>query len=751
MGFYLRTSLRAGPFRVSLSKSGIGMSAGIPGFRVGVGPRGNYVRVGPLGVRYSATSAAKRRTRAVPVIHNPDFRPGAGVVMHEVTGKDAVALEPTGSDDLVTQLNRASGHGLMWPWVAVITGFASLLLPPFSLILLIVGPPAIIWLAMWERARRTVVAFYEVDGPAADWYEQLTGGFVTVMGLGGVWRLLSSGAVVGTHQTKVNSGASNLVNRSRVQSGLDNPPTLATNVSVPSLNCGADTLLFLPDRVLVRSGRRWSDVSYANLRLGYTPTRFIETEAVPRDAKQVGTTWQYVNVKGGPDRRFSNNRQLPIMQYGKLEITSLTGLRWIVDCSRPDVATWLAAILAGPLVVKPEPPQATQASAPVMSRPPATSAFAEPGKKGDLFAYGSRNANGSGSIHNGLYAVLDVETTGFSPATGDRIIEIAVARVDSSGKIHDEFATLVNPGRRDTGPVAVHGITHDHVKHAPRFRDIAHEIVRRLDGCVLVAHNASFEERFLAAEFTRAGITTGPIPALCTLWLGQQTFATPNHKLLTLAQHAGVAVPDAHAALGDVRAVAALLPIMLDRYRAELYYSCPPLSASALRLNVSGPAKLRTRAVGLKRGADGWMTSLLARLPMSAADAGDADAEQYLSCLSGALADGRIVGDEAHALARLAGSAGLGSAQVASLNQQFLESMREAALADNILTAAELKQLQTACNALGMHGYFDDLAVTQSPEQHKIQAAVPEQRKRCGHCRTAGHYRSRCPELVAAG
>jgi DNA polymerase-3 subunit epsilon len=180
-----------------------------------------------------------------------------------------------------------------------------------------------------------------------------------------------------------------------------------------------------------------------------------------------------------------------------------------------------------------------------------------------------------------------------------------------------------------------------------------------------------------------------------------------------LAQHAGITVPDAHAALGDVRAVAALLPIMLARYRAELYYACAPLSASALRLDVPGPVKLRTRAVGLKRGTDGWMTSLLARLPMSAADA---DAEQYLSCLSGALADGRIVGDEARALARLAGSAGLGSAQVASLNQRFLESMREAALADDILTAAELTQLQTASNALGMHDYFDDLAVTQSSE-----------------------------------
>jgi hypothetical protein len=49
MGFYIRKSVKAGPFRFNLSKSGLGVSAGIPGFRVGTGPRGNYVQMGPAG------------------------------------------------------------------------------------------------------------------------------------------------------------------------------------------------------------------------------------------------------------------------------------------------------------------------------------------------------------------------------------------------------------------------------------------------------------------------------------------------------------------------------------------------------------------------------------------------------------------------------------------------------------------------------------------------------------------------------
>ncbi|GGM12420.1 hypothetical protein ACFFX1_32765 [Dactylosporangium sucinum] len=139
------------------------------------------------------------------------------------------------------------------------------------------------------------------------------------------------------------------------------------------------------------------------------------------------------------------------------------------------------------------------------------------------------------------------------------------------------------------------------------------------------------------------------------------------------------------------------------------------------------------------------MSSILARLPMSAADAGDADAERYLSCLSTALADGRIVGDEARELAELAGTAGFGSAQVAALNQRFLESMREAAFADDVLTTAELRSLRSAAAALGVQGYFDDLRPAESPA---APATTPRQR-RCGNCREPGHYRSTCPSLFS--
>ncbi|GGM12424.1 DUF4236 domain-containing protein [Dactylosporangium sucinum] len=110
MGLRIRTSLKAGPFRLTLSPRGIGVSAGVPGFRVGAGLRANYVSVGAGGVRYRATMPNRR-----PDTPQLPAQPVADVVMTDTTGQNAFALEPTGPGDLVDQLNRAHGRPLLWP------------------------------------------------------------------------------------------------------------------------------------------------------------------------------------------------------------------------------------------------------------------------------------------------------------------------------------------------------------------------------------------------------------------------------------------------------------------------------------------------------------------------------------------------------------------------------------------------------------------------------------------------------------
>jgi DNA polymerase-3 subunit epsilon len=378
-------------------------------------------------------------------------------------------------------------------------------------------------------------------------------------------------------------------------------------------------------------------------------------------------------------------------------------------------------------------------SAPVDRRP-----FAEPGMRGELFCYGG---DGPGFELDEEYAVIDVETTGFSPANGDRIVEIAVARIDRFGRIEDEYATVLDPGR-DVGPVFVHGISNSEVRDAPRFEEIAGELLDRMDGAIVVAHNALFEERFLAAEFARAGIDVPLSPALCSLWLARQTMRTPNHKLTTLARTAGLSTVDAHSALADVRTVAALLPRMLAAHGRPLRFMTGYRPMPERPVDVAPTP----RTVELRTGADGWMTSLMSRLPASVAQAADAEGQKYLDALSDALEDGRLLGGEAQVLARLAGSAGLGAAQVTTLHEGLLDFLRSAVMADAILTTAEIRRLRTTAHALGLPDYFDDLRPTSPADLARARAVVPTPRevRLCPHCRRPGHDRSGCPELALA-
>ncbi|WP_405874317.1 DEDDh family exonuclease [Streptomyces sp. NBC_00005] len=152
------------------------------------------------------------------------------------------------------------------------------------------------------------------------------------------------------------------------------------------------------------------------------------------------------------------------------------------------------------------------------------------------------------------YAVVDVETTGL--ARDDRIISAAVYRLDARGEVQDHWYTTVNP-ERDPGPVWIHGLTSDVLEGAPLFTDIAEEFAARLDGRVLVAHNAVFDWQMIAREYARAEREAPVRQRLCTIALSKELgLPLPNHKLESLAAHFGVVQQRAHHALDDARVLA---------------------------------------------------------------------------------------------------------------------------------------------------------------------------------------------------
>ncbi|WP_394132297.1 PolC-type DNA polymerase III [Shewanella maritima] len=133
--------------------------------------------------------------------------------------------------------------------------------------------------------------------------------------------------------------------------------------------------------------------------------------------------------------------------------------------------------------------------------------------------------------------ILDFETTGLSPDNGDRAIEIgAVKMVD--GKIVDSFQQLMNPGRRVNSFIENYtGISNQMLLNADNCETVMADFADFIGDFNLVAHNASFDKKFLDAEFQRINHCYNGKFA-CSLLLSRRIHQdAPNHKLGTLVDY----------------------------------------------------------------------------------------------------------------------------------------------------------------------------------------------------------------------
>tara|TARA_R110002167_G_scaffold50547_2_gene146997 strand:- start:38414 stop:39025 length:612 start_codon:yes stop_codon:yes gene_type:complete len=161
--------------------------------------------------------------------------------------------------------------------------------------------------------------------------------------------------------------------------------------------------------------------------------------------------------------------------------------------------------------------------------------------------------------------ILDFETTGLSPDNGDRAIEIGAVKLEN-GAVTDRFQELMYPGR----PVSYFiedytGITNKMLSKAAPCHEVMDRFAGFIQGQNLVAHNASFDKRFLDNELKRISRNYDGQFA-CSLLLSRRLYQTaPNHKLGTLINYKGIASNGSfHRALYDSEMTAKLWLAMLD-------------------------------------------------------------------------------------------------------------------------------------------------------------------------------------------
>lgn len=167
--------------------------------------------------------------------------------------------------------------------------------------------------------------------------------------------------------------------------------------------------------------------------------------------------------------------------------------------------------------------------------------------------------------------VLDFETTGLSPDMGDRAIEIGAVRIEG-GQITGRFQELMNPGRRISGFIENYtGITNAMLQDAPSCQEVMHRFADFIEGYNLVAHNASFDKRFLDAELANISRQYSGQFA-CSMLAARRIYPdAPNHKLGGLIEYTNIPSDGAfHRALYDSEMTTKLWLTMLaditDRY-----------------------------------------------------------------------------------------------------------------------------------------------------------------------------------------
>jgi len=342
MGFYIRKSISAGPFRFNLSGSGMGMSVGVKGFRVGRGPRGNYVHMGRGGLYYRASLGGRcssGRTAADDVgnVQPPSVVPSWNIGVQLVEIGNVLNMVPANGSEIVKEINEKLSLWRSWPWVLVAGLWLSAMLN---------GQPGAQWTvipalflttlvtlsaARWDQTRKTVVIMYDIDDDTILPFRAFS---EEIERLGSAKQIWNVDTAQNTDDWKRNAGAGQLLTRKPVSVEYGTPSIIKTNVSIPSITGGKHNVYFFPDIVLVMEGKTVGALTYEQFGVVWGTTVFIEDGAVPSDTQIVGQTWRFVNKKGGPDRRFNNNRQLPKVIYQHMGLAGTGSFRKLLHISR---------------------------------------------------------------------------------------------------------------------------------------------------------------------------------------------------------------------------------------------------------------------------------------------------------------------------------------------------------------------------------------------------------------------------------
>jgi DNA polymerase-3 subunit epsilon len=312
------------------------------------------------------------------------------------------------------------------------------------------------------------------------------------------------------------------------------------------------------------------------------------------------------------------------------------------------------------------------------------------------------------------FVVLDLETTGLSPVD-NRVIEIGLIRTDAIGNPLGYWSSLINPQQRVTAS-HIHGITDDDVKSAPTFDDCVGEVLKRLKGQVLVAHNASFDVSFMRSELARTGWELPEVPTVCTMLESRYFLPGLSSKRLgDCAQAIGIDQDVQHRALGDASLATAIFHFYLNgptnRSRSNQLRQLPTTAQTVVwPKEKSFPVvpvrnkKITNSNFASKPPTNSELFERVSQLMPEDLLSDQASAEEisYGELLLRTLEDGVIVNTEVEALKDCAAAMRLSEKVINEIHKTLLIALAQEAWRDGTVNRNESREIVECAKLLGL-------------------------------------------------
>lgn len=317
MGFRFRKSFGGKYFKVNISKSGIGYSYGIPGYRktkLANGRTRTTTSIPGTGISYVTETKGKKINQKN---NNNNFKTNNVVetnTLNDIDNVDECLYENSSHEEFIQALKKARNY---WSYsitlivLGIIFLFSAIF--PFAILMIIGG----IYLYRYFAQNLKVNVEYNIEDEVTS-YKSFKEVWLNINNCKTLWEITSEETVL---NRKTNAGAARNVDRKTTKFEEEKLPYLNIGEEkVLKLKLRKKEILFLKDKLLIIEKTKIAGVDYKDLCLEFSSQRFIESSSVPKDATIVDYTWTYVNKNGQPDKRYSNNRKIPVCMYGKINI-----------------------------------------------------------------------------------------------------------------------------------------------------------------------------------------------------------------------------------------------------------------------------------------------------------------------------------------------------------------------------------------------------------------------------------------------